>query len=180
MAEDAQVAEQAHDYINHILHKDNDGYLTINSAFKDALVRKVGIVKYWWDEVDKTSTHSFTAVDNEGLDLLQMEDGAELVEREMYPDPNVQPQMDPASGQPMPAAMLNDVTIRRSRKEGRVRLMAVPPEEFLIDRRARSLKDASIVAHRSYKTVSELVAMGYDQEEVEEYAGGEEDFGSNI
>ena len=60
---DAQVAEQATDYINHILHKDNDGFLTLHSAFKDALVRKVGIVKFWWGEIDKTSTHSYTGVD---------------------------------------------------------------------------------------------------------------------
>ena len=71
--EDAQVAEQAPDYINHILHKDNDGFLTLHSAFKDALVRKVGIVKYWWDEIDKTSTHSYTGVDAESLDFPQME-----------------------------------------------------------------------------------------------------------
>ena len=74
------------------------GFLTLHSAFKDALVRKVGIVKFWWDEIDKTSTHSYTGVDAESFDFLQMEEGSEIVEREMYPafvfpsrSPSVQP-----------------------------------------------------------------------------------------
>jgi len=47
----------------------------------------------------------------------------------------------------------------------------VPPEEFLVNRRAKSLEDARFICHRTQLTVSELVAMGYDQEEIENYAG---------
>ena len=71
--EDAQVAEKATDYINHILQTDNDDLLTLHSAFKDALVKKVGIIKVLWNEVEKTSPHSYTGVDAKTLDLLQMD-----------------------------------------------------------------------------------------------------------
>jgi hypothetical protein len=46
--------------------------------------------------------------------------------------------------------------------------MAVPPEELILDRRARSFDDAGIIAHRQMATVSDLISMGYDQEEIEE------------
>jgi hypothetical protein len=46
--------------------------------------------------------------------------------------------------------------------------MAVPPEELLLDRRARSFDDSTIIAHRQMATVADLIAMGYDQDEIEE------------
>jgi hypothetical protein len=47
----------------------------------------------------------------------------------------------------------------------------VPPEEFLIDRRARSVEDSVIVAHRRMMRVSDLVALGYDEDEVRSQMG---------
>ena len=63
-----------------------------------------------------------------------------------------------------------DITIRRVKAKNQVCLEAIPPEEVLISRHARDIKSASYVAHRMIKSVSELVAMGYDQDEIEEYA----------
>jgi len=40
-----------------------------------------------------------------------------------------------------------------------------------VNRRATSLEDAHFVAHRTVMTVSDLVAMGYDKDVVEKYAG---------
>ena len=48
--EDVQNAEQATDYVDFIFKRDNPGFKILHSAFKDALVRKCGIVKNWWDE----------------------------------------------------------------------------------------------------------------------------------
>ncbi|MGB0824298.1 MAG: portal protein, partial [Alphaproteobacteria bacterium] len=47
----------------------------------------------------------------------------------------------------------------------------MPPEEFLVNRRAKSMEDARFICHRTTMTVSELVSMGYDQDEIEAYAG---------
>jgi hypothetical protein len=78
--------------------------------------------------------------------------------------------VDPTTGQPitMPAPMIHDVQIKRITKDGRIRIMAVPPEELLLDRRARSFDDATIIAHRQMATMADLIAMGYDQDEIEE------------
>tara|TARA_B100000212_G_scaffold162885_1_gene122529 strand:- start:3376 stop:4839 length:1464 start_codon:yes stop_codon:yes gene_type:complete len=57
---------------------------------------------------------------------------------------------------------------------------AVPPEEFLISREAKSLDQASYVGHRRVMTVSELVAMGYDYDIVSDAGANYDDMESNI
>jgi hypothetical protein len=64
-----------------------------------------------------------------------------------------------------------DLTIRRLMPKDQVCIEAIPPEEVLISRHARDLETSSYVAHRMIKSVSDLVAMGYDQEEMMQYAG---------
>lgn len=65
-----------------------------------------------------------------------------------------------------PQVMLYDVTIKRTAKIGRVKIMAVPPEEFLISRRAKGVSDATLAAHRFRKRRGDLIAEGYDEDKV--------------
>jgi len=172
--EDVQSAKQATDYANYIFQNDNNGFLTSYAIFKDALVRKCGIAKFWWEDDEKVSIDEYTGLDDQTLEILMQEPDAEVKIVVSYPDPNVDEMqmttVDPATGQPitMPAPMIHDVQIKRISKDGMIRIMAVPPEELLLDRRARSFDDASIIAHRQMATVADLIAMGYDQEEIEE------------
>ena len=85
--------------------------------------------------------------------------------------------MDPMTG--MPGPTVYDVRVVRKRDKGRLRIASVPPEELLVSRAAISLDDASIVAHRRIMTVSELVAMGYDPDEIEPYANEVDDLEDN-
>ena len=62
-----------------------------------------------------------------------------------------------------------DLKVRRIKSYDKVCVESVPPEEILISRNARSLKDSSYVAHRRIVSVSDLVAMGYEKEEIEMY-----------
>ena len=78
-----------------------------------------------------------------------------------------------------PPPMMYDVEIKRRIKSGKVKIEALPPEEFLIDRRAKSIDEATFVGHRTMKTVSDLVAMGYDYDEMVEVAGNGNDFDNN-
>lgn len=63
--------------------------------------------------------------------------------------------------QTQPPKMLWDVTCKRSKEGGRVCVDNVPPEEFLISRKAKSIADATFVGHRVARTASELESMGY-------------------
>lgn len=169
--EDVAGAQQATDYANYIFTNDNNGFMTTYALFKDSLVRKCGIAKYWWEEVEDVKIEEYSGLDDQTLQVL-MQEGAEVKIVTSYFDPmaQMQPQLDPTTGEmmPMPQAMLHDVEIKRTTKDGRIRIMAVPPEELVMDRRARSFDDAGIIAHRQMATVDDLLKMGYEQDEIEE------------
>ena len=173
--EDVAGAQQATDYANYVYSADNNGFMTTYALFKDSLVRKCGIAKYWWEENEEVKIEEYSGLDDQTIQILMQED-AEVKIVVSYPDTSIpmemmqQPQPDPMTGLPMPMQqpMLHDVQIKRNTKDGRIRIMAVPPEELLLDRRARSFDDAGIIAHRQMATVSDLIGMGYDQDEIEE------------
>jgi hypothetical protein len=95
------------------------------------------------------------------------EQGAELVSDNATPDPSVPALMDEA-GNPVPSAYLHDCTVKRTRKKQKVTICAIPPEEFLINRTARmgEISTWRYVEHRAEKTKGELVALGYDPEDI--------------
>jgi len=172
--EDVKSAQQATDYVNYIFQNDNSGFLTAYAIFKDALVRKCGIAKFYWTDDEKVQIDDYTGLDEQTLQMVMQEPDAQVKIVVSYPDPDIDEMqmttIDPMTGQPvaMPAPMLHDVQVKRVTKDGRITVMAVPPEELLLDRRARSFDDATIIAHRQMATVADLLAMGYDQDEIDE------------
>lgn len=177
--EDVPMAQQATDYVDFVFKRDNQGFKILHTLIKDALVRKVGIAKFWWDESVKVKAYSFTNVDEQSMMVLTQDPDIEIAAVREYPMPGMQEQIDPMTGMVMPVPMMYDVDIKRRIKSGKVKIEALPPEEFLIDRRAKSIDDATFVAHRCMKTVSELVAMGYDYDMVVENSGDNYEFDTN-
>ena len=223
--EDVKTAEQATDFINKIvLNQDNDGFTTFYNAFKDALLCKNGIVKYYWDDNYNAEYFEYEGLDDDSLAVLESDTEVEIIKIKSYPNPafptpeatiQVNPEDMPSmEEQPMedtivdetvvedmpeeektpeqmiedmlpPEAQevipelieqsmmipqLHDVKLRRKKEGGCIRVDSLPPEEFLIDRNATSMDDAYLVGHRRYLTVSELVEMGYDYDDVMQYA----------
>lgn len=152
--EDVQAAEQATDYVNFILEQDNDWYQQFRDCSLDALLHGDGFGKAWYEEEEETSTRQFSGLDEMGLTVLASEEGELLV------------------GQAADGTF--DALLKTTRNVKRFRVMSIPPEQFLIDRRATCFEDAEIVAHRTHLTVNELVDMGYDREEMRELTGDNE------
>ena len=174
--EDIAVAEQQTDYINYIVQQKNSGFKVFYDAFKDALVRKSGFVKAFWDETMTATTHEYTDLDPASYQALILDPDVEIVKESIKMESITM--MNPETGaeivQESPASY--DLTIRRVKRKDQVCIEAVPPEEVLISRNARSFAESPYVAHRMVKTVSDLVAMGYDRDEIEEYAGSGSSF----
>src|SRR5690606_14415444 len=84
--------------------------------------------------------------------------------------PGAAPPAQPETGVTLP---IYKVTVRREREIAKPCAMAVPGEEFLYSRRARTLAESPIVAHRSLKTFSDLVALGIDPDWLEENSGSD-------
>ena len=61
-AEDITASEQQTNYINYIVQEKNPGFKILYDVFKDALVRKTGYVKAFWDDSMSASTHEYTDI----------------------------------------------------------------------------------------------------------------------
>lgn len=77
--------------------------------------------------------------------------------------------MPPEMAPPAPPVMLHDVKIVRRTERGRARVMAVPPEEFKISRRAKlgAMQECDYCAHTTLRTVEDLIESGFDKDSVE-------------
>ena len=181
--EDVASAEQATDYASYVLNQDNDGFMVLYGTFKDALVRKCGIVKANWEKTTNVRTEKYSGLDEGTVMMLQSEPDAVVTVIKEYEEPGAEPQlvMDPATGQPMmlPAPMMFDVEVKRIIKDGRISLEGVPPEEFIMDRNARSISEAAFCGHRKMATVAELLALGYDEDDLVQYITSSNDFDDN-
>ena len=184
-AEDIDAAEQATDYVNYCLTRDNNLFIHAYAMFKDALIRKNGFGKVWWDESEKVETYEIEGIDENAYNVLMSDPGIEL--REVEVEYSEQMVVTPDGMQQSVQTPIYSATVVRKTKEGRLNVAALPPEELLIDRRAKSINDFEFIGHRRYLTVSELVQMGYEQDEIEnlgfetqdDFEGNQEAFDRN-
>ena len=165
-AEDAELAEQASDYVNYIIAHDNNGYKIIDTWIRDSLLFKIGCVKFYYDDTTTVEEETYENLNDAELALLLNNPDVEVVEQST----NVT-NVTMMDGAEVAAAESFDMRVKVTRKSGKVRIENVPPEEFLFNRRAKSLEDARFVCHRTTMTVSELISMGYDEEEILEHVG---------
>lgn len=162
--EDAMQAEQATEYM-HWRFNEIGGYRLINNAFHDALVKKQGVVKVYWDNTEEAEIYEYNDLNDQEYALIVNEDGIEVLEHI-----EEQTVIIDQTGMEIPAAK-HTLKVSRTKMYGCLKAESVPPEEFFVDRNARSIEDAYIVAHRTEMSVGELVEMGYDFDDVSELSG---------
>src|SRR5215470_8720677 len=151
--EDEQAAEQESDYVNHVFMQKNPGFLVLYSFIKDALISKLGIVKVFWEETERQERETYRNQPRDVVALLAAQEDTEIVALAEVTDGY--------------GGMAYDVELVTKRTYGCAKAVPVPPEEFGISKRARSLKDASYCYHEpAGKTQSDLIAQGYDAEQI--------------
>jgi len=162
--EDVQFAEMATKYMQ---YKFNElgGYRIINDAFHDALVKKVGVVKAYWDTYTDQEIYEYNALNDQEYSVIVNEDGVDVLEHSVTQSMEIDPMGIQVE---MPR---HDLKISRSTERGDMCIESVPPEEFFVDRGAKRIEDSYVVAHRTQMRVSDVVAMGFDFEEVSELTG---------
>ena len=169
--EDEEMARQASDYINHVFLKENNGFTALYCAFKDALIQKNGILKVYWDSANKTEREEYTRLTDDEFNDLVSDSQVEVKNHSEYEE-----SITDDRGQEIDKVTLHDVVIHRTSLYGGVKIEPVPPEEFLIERRCKDLHSANFVCHRTNKTKTELVEMGFDPDVVEGLPTGDPDF----
>ena len=175
--EDVKLAEQVTNYINYIFNKDNDGFSILYTWFKDALLEKNGIVKVYWDESESVEQETYQNLSDDEYRLLIEDDDVEVIEEESFEDETAKAQLEVVKAMAiktgeimpeMPIPMMHNCIIKRTNGSGKVKIENIPPEEFLIQRSAKTIEEANFVAHKVSKTRSELVEMGFDQKTVDD------------
>jgi len=159
-----QSAETATKFIHNQFAEQN-GYRIINDAFHDALLKKTGVVKVFWDQYTESETYELTNLTEQELMFLAQEDDVEIVEQMTEISISVD-----EFGMEVEVPS-HSVKVVRYKKEGKLCVESVPPEEFFVSRSARSIDDAYCVGHRTEMRVSDLVSMGYDYDEVSKLSG---------
>ena len=160
--EDEEFAQQATDLANHVFYKDNNGFLILNTFFKDALLSKMGTVKTNWIETEKSITKTLTGISAEQFYMtVQMED-TEIDAYTAY-DAMGQDIDDAAEYEFSAPPAFYDVTYTRNVTKGRIEVMPVPPEEFFMSSDAADPDNATFLEHKANKTKSELISLGYDK-----------------
>ncbi len=157
--EDVAMAEQATDFMHHEFQRLN-GYRVLNDAIHDALVKKQGIVKCYFKTYSKAKIYTETDLSEDDLNFLLADPEVRLLEQ------NMEMRMTANEFGVEVEAPVFSVKISHGGMKGQLCLESVPPEEFFINRDARTIEDSYIVAHRTEMRAGDLVEMGFDPEEV--------------
>ncbi len=157
--EDVAMAEQATEFMHHEFTRLN-GYRVMNDAFQDALVKKQGIVKAYWMTYPEAEIYTYSDLSDDEYAYLVEDDDVTVIEHSV----EISMQVDETGMEvEMP---IHSAKLSVQKEKGELCIESVPPEEFFVDRDARSIKDAYIVAHRTEMRVGDLIAMGYEPDEV--------------
>jgi hypothetical protein len=162
--EDVLMAEQATAYANFKFNELN-GFRVLSDAFHDALLKKTGVVKVFYEERDTSEVHTFTGLNDMQYQAVITDPDIEVIEHSMEAGLTV------TDGMEMPEPTTHDVKLIRRSSDGDICMVSVPPEDFFIDRNARSIDDCYVVGHGSEMRVGDLVDMGFDFDEVVDLGG---------
>lgn len=154
--EDVEPARVCSVYTDYVFFRQNDGYGLMSDTIDDALKSRNGIVKAYWDQRTEEVEETFESLAADEFIVLMEDPQIELV------DYDHDPLEDTYSG-----------TLIRKINKSQVRVDVIPPEEFIISPRAKSITDAPFVAHRCQKTQGELIREGYSRKLVEKLSTDE-------
>lgn len=162
--DDEDMAEQATAYCNYIFWKDNHGYQIIYNGGHDSMLHGNGVGKIWWDDTPERTIKTSFGLTEMQLAQLMEEDGVEILTQDDGESALVPDEM----GQQLVEVPTFDVKHSRVTLKGKCRIEIVPPEDFLMDKDAIEVDEARFTAHRSAKTRSELIKMGFKRSVIED------------
>lgn len=167
--EDEEMAQQATDYVNYVFNRQNNGFKVLYDAFKDALISKTGVIKHYWEEKEDVHTETYTNLTDIEYQSILANDDFEVIEHTATVESKEV--VDDFGNLVAPKVETHDVKAKCYKGYGQVKVVSVPPEEFLVSRRAVNLEDADFVCHRVKKSVSDLIKQGYDPKIVNDLPG---------
>lgn len=164
-------AKQATMGVNHVFHEQNDGFLILYTAFKDALLVKTGVIM-WRKETKRTK--QITPAQGASAEMLAMllQEAGEDPEIEQSTPLPAQMMPDPLTGELVPGPQLYNAKVIGYKKKTSIKVEAFPPDQLLVMRGWSSplLSACPYVARLMPTTLSELHEMGHTDVTAEDLA----------
>lgn len=145
--EDEEGAKQATEYVNYLLWNHNDFFRIVHDSLKDGLLYRFGVAKVVFEEVTDLTFERYQGLTQEQVAILDESEDEEIVGGVVQQN----------------AEGTFDVQTQRKAKRKTFRVIVIPPERFLFERRIASLDDGTFFAHHDIKAVGDLIAMGLDK-----------------
>jgi len=152
--EDLDAAQQATDWVRYVFYRQNDGFGNILDSLIDGLLQRQGVIKRWWSMEDEITNHSFDDISEQAFMLLSADPEVEITEFEELQDD-------------VSLEIVFRGKLIRTVSKGSTRIEVTPSEEFAINETATSIEDARYVRHRSLKSKTELLDMGFDEAKID-------------
>ena len=154
-ATSAPLARQQSKFVNSLFFRSN-GYRALYDAMQNAMLKKIGVMKFWWDDATVAKYFDFTAVPAQELERIMAQQDMQIIE---VTESKSQPLIISPDGSEI---QLFDCCVAMFDKKGEIRVESIPLEEFFIDENANSVADARVIGHRRQMRVGDGVAMGFD------------------
>lgn len=142
--EDEKDVEGAATYLRHVFFQDNDGHTFIRTFAFDGLLQKIGVASIRWEDGQPEPQQELEGVLAEQLDRYVSDSEYEIVEQEEYEET--------VEGEP---TRMWNLKVIRTRK-GKCLIENVAPENFLVSRRAATLREANYRGVRTKEFLSDL------------------------
>lgn len=169
MPEDVEACAQMTRYANYKFMQ-NNGYRLLNDVFQDAMVKKTGIAKVYYQDKTKAEIVTMTGLSDDEYAYAVEPDEVTVLEHTVTQSIEID-----AEGVEVETP-IHDVKLSVEYPDGDIAIESIPPEEFFIDRNARSIDDFFVVGHRSDMRVGDLLAMGFDLDEIMNLQGSMDTF----
>jgi hypothetical protein len=152
-AQDIDAAQQITDYINHVIFKDNNGFLLLYLTFWNALMLKVGYWTWKWEEPKEPESQDFEGMSQEDFInafIAAQTNQATIANLEAQPDGTF------------------NYTLVDPQRDGRCVIEAWPPEDVAHSEDTSEIGEGSYCAFRSRQRRDQLIVDGYDPDVVAE------------
>lgn len=153
----ADLAHQQSKFVNSQFFRSN-GYTALYDCIQNAMLKKLGVMKFWFDDYTDTKYITLTAIPADEMERVMARPDVQVLT--MQPSA-AQPVIISPDGAEIPLFDAEAVVYKQS---GKICVESVPLEEFFIDENATSLKDFRVVGHRRQMRVGDAVAMGLPYE----------------
>lgn len=148
---DVEAAEQETAYLHKVAFQDNDGFLNLNTALKDALLLKTGVFRWDWVEDRDEQIEEF-----EGKNAIELQMASQDGEIS-----DVQPGEPGPDGQPTYSFKITKV-----KDNSNAKYWAVAPDDFAAAEDTINIAETTYCCERQRPRVQDLIAQGMPEDKV--------------